>query len=386
MRLRAWHVAAALAASLGLHGGAVGLYLAREEPTLVAGGGPIVSAELGELFVDAIQAGTDADTPVTGETAVPDVVQPADVPEAERTVEQSTALVASVEPEAADPAKVPVVETAKEVALAQPVQAAPPTEPAPSPAIAATAAPTPEKPAEQPAETPAETVAEAAATTVPELAPAAAGATAWASAGAAATVTARQAEPPAVEAAASPLVETATPPETVEAATESPVPVPVPAARPADLRVAEVRREAPARQANEVRRQREAPSRQRTAGGQRGAGGQSAATATSGGAARLSPVPDAGNADFTNYKGQIQRRLERSRRRVREIGNRRGAVTVRFTIQASGAVSSVRVVGSSGDPVIDRGAVDLVQRAAPFPPMPASLGQSKVWTLPLSFQ
>ena len=52
MKLRTWHLAAALCVSLALHAGAAGVYLSGDEPALMAGGSPAVSAEIGEVFAD----------------------------------------------------------------------------------------------------------------------------------------------------------------------------------------------------------------------------------------------------------------------------------------------------------------------------------------------
>jgi protein TonB len=55
-----------------------------------------------------------------------------------------------------------------------------------------------------------------------------------------------------------------------------------------------------------------------------------------------------------------------------------GTATVSFTINRSGQVLSARLVRSSGDPVLDREAVALLNRASPVPAPPAGLGGGSI--------
>lgn len=92
-----------------------------------------------------------------------------------------------------------------------------------------------------------------------------------------------------------------------------------------------------------------------------------------------------GNAAVSNYKGLVQRKLERAKRRVRVAG--KGSVTVKFTIAASGSVSGLRVVKSSGKPAVDKGALDVVRKASPFPDIPSE-AKRKSWSMsvPMTFK
>ena len=92
-----------------------------------------------------------------------------------------------------------------------------------------------------------------------------------------------------------------------------------------------------------------------------------------------------GNASSSNYKGLVQKKLQRAKGRVASPG--KGKVTVQFTIAASGAVSDVRVVQSSGKPALDAAALKIVRAASPFPPIPADAGR-KTWkmSVPISFK
>lgn len=66
-------------------------------------------------------------------------------------------------------------------------------------------------------------------------------------------------------------------------------------------------------------------------------------------------------------------RLNRVRRpSIRATGQAR----VAFTISASGRLSNVGIAGSSGSFELDRAAVRIVQRAAPFPPPPPGAQRS----------
>jgi protein TonB len=48
-----------------------------------------------------------------------------------------------------------------------------------------------------------------------------------------------------------------------------------------------------------------------------------------------------------------------------------GTVVVSFRLLADGSVRNVRIAESSGYPALDRGAVDAVRNASPFPRPPA---------------
>lgn len=92
-----------------------------------------------------------------------------------------------------------------------------------------------------------------------------------------------------------------------------------------------------------------------------------------------------GNAATSNYKGLVQRKLERAKKRVRVAA--KGTVVVSFTILASGSVVNLRVRKSSGKPAIDKGALDIVRRASPFPAIPPDSGlMSYPVSVPMTFK
>jgi protein TonB len=63
-----------------------------------------------------------------------------------------------------------------------------------------------------------------------------------------------------------------------------------------------------------------------------------------------------------------------------------GVVTVRFTVDRQGRVSDVSIRRSSGHELLDSATLDLVQRVAPLPPMPASMPRDRITlSLPIDY-
>lgn len=368
MKLRPHHVLAALAISTVVHAAAIAV-LAGGEPGLeLEGGGAFLSAELGQGLYDALQAGSEGEvTEAVSETT--EVVTPVDAPEGVKAVEHATALVETVSeaeaaPEAPTSEAVPpdelveAVEPPTEPATAEPVTAealtSEPVTPevvtsvalpmeiaALAPGLAATAVPTA---VERPEETP------------PEAAPVQA------------SVSPQEAEPvPSTE------------------RLEATAAVPVPQARPADLEIAETRQPAPARKSDTVKRQTEKPARAPKAASNSGAGGQSNATAKAGGSERIGKSGEFGNAEASNYMGQIYRKVNRAKRRG-SVGRQRGEALIAFVVAGNGSLAGVRVARSSGNAAIDREAVSTVQRAQPFPPIPPQARRNTwTFTVPIAF-
>lgn len=143
------------------------------------------------------------------------------------------------------------------------------------------------------------------------------------------------------------------------------------------------------------RPQREKPTRQtrRPAAGNQGQHEANSNRGTERGSAQGRAANDSagnqrrsaeGNAAVSNYPGQVARKLRRAVRSPR--GRDRGEVMVSFTVSRSGSVSGVRIARSSGSPTLDKAALDTVQRAAPFPPIPDAAGRSSwPFSLPLAF-
>lgn len=84
-------------------------------------------------------------------------------------------------------------------------------------------------------------------------------------------------------------------------------------------------------------------------------------------------------AHITRYKRYP--RMARSKRQ-------QGTVSVNFTINAQGRVSSKRIVKSSGYPLLDQEVLDLLDRAQPLPKPPADVLKGKTArtiTIPINF-
>lgn len=84
----------------------------------------------------------------------------------------------------------------------------------------------------------------------------------------------------------------------------------------------------------------------------------------------------AGNAAVTNYPGLVMRRISRvSRPRV----GSRGTAVVAFRVASNGGLSAVSVARSSGSPELDKAALGVIRKAAPFPAPPT--GARRAFTI-----
>lgn len=84
---------------------------------------------------------------------------------------------------------------------------------------------------------------------------------------------------------------------------------------------------------------------------------------------------DGGTKATSNYQGKVVAKLRRAKRYPREAKRQRlvGTVNVGFTISSNGAVSGIRITRSSGHPVLDQAALDMVRRASPMPKFPGDI-------------
>lgn len=343
MRTRPWKWALALGLSGALHAGAAVFLLPGQPEVRIAGGEGTEIALLGNAFADLSMAGTPSET-----------VEPA---------AETAPAIAPVEPDAAaepiEAVEVPPLE-AVEARTAMPV------EEAPSPPVAETSA-QPAPAAERPEPQVAEPVP-------PEQTPVA---------------------PETPEAAAAERELAEVEPEEPEEEVVAMVPVPRPTPRPhyePPEKSAPRQAKAPAPAPKKAARPPAQTHAERSTGSggrdsrdaRRGAsdGGRTASTASRG-AAR---VDQAGNAAASNYPGKILARLRRALRYPREARRERlrGEVRVAFTVSRNGAVGAIRVVRSSGSPILDQAAVETVRRAAPFPAIPDGRS-SWPFTVPLAF-
>lgn len=336
MRRRA-HWTTALGASLAVHAGAAAFMLALSKDEVeIAGGEAGQTVVLGSAFADMVAAGEPAET-VEAVAEEADVIAPA---------EPETAPAAPVEQAAVDPVEPVTAAPAESRSLAPPAQTPPEAQSAKTGTVEAL------KPAQAEVAEP------------------------------------REAQTRREEKTVAPVE----PQESVVAM----APVPRPTPRPDYQPPKEKKVEAPAQPKAKRQPQRERGEERRRSAGSGGRDAQDARRGTPDGGQRAdveggrkaARASQAGNAAVSNYPGQIVTRLRRALRYPREAKRERlrGEVRVAFTIGSNGAVGNIRVVRSSGSPILDRAAVETVQRAAPFPAIPAGAGRSSwPFTVPLAF-
>ena len=107
----------------------------------------------------------------------------------------------------------------------------------------------------------------------------------------------------------------------------------------------------------------------------------------SGASATLGNDPRARQQE-ANYFALVSAHLNRRKVYPAEARQARqqGVVTVRFTVDRSGGVSAVSIKRSSGHDLLDRATLDLLQRVAPLPRMPASMERDHVTlSLPIDY-
>ncbi|MGX5827199.1 TonB family protein [Mesorhizobium sp. 43Arga] len=85
---------------------------------------------------------------------------------------------------------------------------------------------------------------------------------------------------------------------------------------------------------------------------------------------------DTGNATASRYSGEVASKLARANRRVSKTAQTtaRNNALVAFVVLANGNIVDLQLAKSSGSAELDRFALDLVQKQAPFPPIPPETG------------
>jgi protein TonB len=92
---------------------------------------------------------------------------------------------------------------------------------------------------------------------------------------------------------------------------------------------------------------------------------------------RSGKAQTAGKAsERSQYLGKLRYHLEG--KKVNPRSQQSGLVVVKFVVDMQGAIVSREVTTSSGSDVLDKAAIASIDRAAPFPPMPADLGEEKI--------
>ncbi|SEN31271.1 outer membrane transport energization protein TonB [Roseovarius tolerans] len=179
-----------------------------------------------------------------------------------------------------------------------------------------------------------------------------------------------EAAPPVAAAPSSRTSAEVAPKQTVEAVPETMDGVQVsrrPQARPREIEQQTMVRQTPepARKAEVQGRSGNNATRDATRGSTTG---RDTAAATRAGRETAIKSDEPGTAAASSYPGEVMRHLARVPRPRAEA---RGAALVQFSIAAGGRLASVGLAQSSGSTRLDRAALTVVQRAAPFPAPPA---------------
>lgn len=91
----------------------------------------------------------------------------------------------------------------------------------------------------------------------------------------------------------------------------------------------------------------------------------------------------AGRAKLASYLGRVKSKIRRQNRGAKASG----VSVVAFSIGGGGSVSRVRLKRSSGNAILDKAAVRMVRRAAPFGPIPPDVGRRKLsLSVPIRFR
>jgi protein TonB len=82
---------------------------------------------------------------------------------------------------------------------------------------------------------------------------------------------------------------------------------------------------------------------------------------------------------WTRYQEAVIHRIEQGKRYplLAQMRDMRGVVVVGFTIQAGGEATSLELIRSSQEGLLDQEALDTIRRVSPFPPLPMESGLSK---------
>lgn len=110
------------------------------------------------------------------------------------------------------------------------------------------------------------------------------------------------------------------------------------------------------------------------------------ATAIASNAAVAEPNPPPASAMAIEWRVQDWLAQHRHYPRAARRSGAEGTVWVRFVLDRAGSLQGSEVLESSGHAVLDRAALDLLQRAAPFPALPADLAMDEIeLVLPIEY-
>jgi len=92
----------------------------------------------------------------------------------------------------------------------------------------------------------------------------------------------------------------------------------------------------------------------------------------------VAAIPRPTSTAVASWQRQLVAQLERHKRYPPQARGKVGEARLAFSIDRGGRVLASRVVHSSGSDALDREALALLQRAAPFPPPPAGLPDDRL--------
>ena len=98
------------------------------------------------------------------------------------------------------------------------------------------------------------------------------------------------------------------------------------------------------------------------------------------------PPPASISSAAASWQQSLVARLARLQRYPPQARGVHGVVSLAFSIDRHGNIVSSRIVKSSGSALLDAEALDLIKRAAPFPPPPAEIADSELsFIVPIRF-
>lgn len=106
-----------------------------------------------------------------------------------------------------------------------------------------------------------------------------------------------------------------------------------------------------------------------------------------GGAGGRSAQPG-GQAERSNYRGEVIARLKRHKRYPRRAQRRRqtGTATISFDLFSNGKAGPVSLIESSGYKSLDKEAIAMVSRSVPFKPFPSDISEKQMsFKIPVVF-
>jgi periplasmic protein TonB len=92
----------------------------------------------------------------------------------------------------------------------------------------------------------------------------------------------------------------------------------------------------------------------------------------------MAPTPTPSSAVVASWQRLLVAQLERHKRYPPQARGKVGEARLEFSIDRTGRVVASRLVHSSGSDALDREALALLRRAAPFPPPPAGLPHERL--------